>query len=91
VANAIDSNLFPSFASVTDHYVKYGFKEGRLTNGNWTQAQLDAWNDNGYLTQNPDVRSFFMGAQGEGWKLLGKVGFAHYINFGRWEGRGTGQ
>jgi hypothetical protein len=91
VANAIDSRFFPSFASVTDHYVKYGFKEGRLTNGNWSQAQLEAWNDTAYLNQNPDVRGFFLGAQGEGWKLLGKIGFAHYMNFGETEGRGTGQ
>jgi len=41
-AKAIDSGLVPSFASVTDYYVKYGFKEGRLTNDNWTRAQLEA-------------------------------------------------
>jgi hypothetical protein len=91
VANAIDSNLFPSFASVTDHYVKYGFKEGRLTNSNWTQGEFNAWTDARYLAQNPDVNNFFMGAQSEGWKLFGKIGFAHYVNFGKWEGRKTGQ
>lgn len=91
VAQAIDSGAFPSFASVTDHYVKYGFKEGRLTNKNWQQSQLDSWIDNAYFTQNPDVRDFFLGAQGEGWKPFGKIGFAHYVNFGETEGRSTGQ
>jgi hypothetical protein len=91
VANAIDGGWFPSFLSVTDHYVKYGFKEGRLTNGNWSQEQKDVWNDDAYFTANSDVRSFFIGAQSEGWKLLGKIGFAHYINFGSVEGREAGQ
>jgi hypothetical protein len=91
VAQAIDSGAVPSFLSVTDHYVKYGFKEGRLINNDWTQAQLDAWNDAAYLAANRDVNSFFMGAQSEGWKLFGKIGFAHFINFGRAEGRSTGQ
>ena len=91
VRDAIDGGLIPGFSSVTDHYVKYGFKEGRLTNSGWTQAQLDAWNDAGYLAANPDVNTYFLGAQSEGWKAFGKIGFAHWINFGQYEGRPTGQ
>jgi len=97
VANAINSGQVPSFASVTDHYVKYGFKEGRISNlywsGSqlWTQAQLNNWNDTLYLNSNPDVRGFFQNAHSRGWILYGKVGFAHFINFGRFENRQTGQ
>ena len=91
VRDAIDGKLIPGFSSVTDHYVKYGFKEGRLTNSGWTRPQLDAWNDAGYLAANPDVRTFFLGAQSEGWIAFGKIGFAHYINFGQYEMRPTGQ
>ena len=91
VRDAIDGGLIPGFSSVTDHYVKYGFKEGRLTNSGWTQAQRDAWNDAGYLAANPDVNTYFLGAQSEGWKAFGKIGFAHWINFGQYEGRNNGQ
>ena len=91
VGNAIDQGLVPSFQSVTDHYVKYGFKEGRLTSSNWTEAQVNAWNDAGYLSANPDVANYFQGAANSGWSLFGKYGFAHWINFGQYEGRGDGQ
>jgi len=92
VASAIDSGLIPGFASVTDHYVKYGFKEGRLTSTEgWTQADLHAWDDDAYFDANPDVRVFFDGAVSEGWRLFGKAGFAHWINFGRLEARNDGQ
>jgi hypothetical protein len=91
VRNAIDQGLVPSFQSVTDHYVKYGFKEGRLTNSDWTAAQLNAWSDPGYLAANPDVANYFQGAANAGWSLFGKYGFAHWINFGRYEGRNNGQ
>ncbi len=90
VANAIAGGLVPSFRSVTDHYVKYGFKEGRLTNSGWTQAQLNAWDDAAYFQLNPDVETFFGGAESEGWILFGKAGFAHWINFGQFEGRNSG-
>ncbi len=86
----MDQGLVPSFASVTDHYVKYGFKEGRRTNSNWTQAQRDAWDDNAYFQLNPDVQTFFLGAQSEGWILFGKARFAHWINFGQFAGRNSG-
>jgi len=91
VRDAIDQGLVPSFQSVTDHYVKYGFKEGRLTNSDWTAAQLNAWSDPGYLAANPDVANYFQGAANAGWSLFGKYGFAHWINFGRYEGRNDGQ
>ena len=76
---------------MTDHYVKYGFKEGRLTNSDWTAADVNAWRDSDYFEWNPDVQSYFLGAQSEGWILFGKYGFAHWINFGRYEGRIDGQ
>ena len=63
----------------------------RLTNSDWTPAQLDAWNDPGYLTANPDVAGYFQGATNDGWSLFGKYGFAHWINFGSYEGRSDGQ
>jgi len=91
VRDAIDGGLVPSFQSVTDHYVKYGFKEGRLTNSDWTAADVNAWRDSDYFEWNPDVQSYFLGAQSEGWILFGKYGFAHWINFGRYEGRIDGQ
>jgi hypothetical protein len=91
VRNAIDQGLVPSFQSVTDHYVKYGFKEGRLTSNEWSEAQVNAWNDAGYLSANPDVANYFQGAANSGWSLFGKYGFAHWINFGQYEGRGDGQ
>ena len=91
VRDAIDGKLIPGFSSVTDHYVKYGFKEGRLTNSGWTRPQLDAWSDAGYLAANPDVNTFFQGSQNEGWVAFGKIGFAHWINFGPFEMRPTGQ
>ncbi len=91
VADAIDGGQIPGFSSVTDHYVKYGFKEGRLTNSDWSQAELDAWDDSLYFAQNQDVETFFNGAQSEGWIAFGKIGFAHWINFGRYEGRSDGQ
>ncbi len=91
VRDAIDTGLIPNFASVTDHYVKYGFKEGRLTNQDWTQAELDAWDDSRYFVGSRDVETFFNGAQSEGWIAFGKIGFAHWINFGRYEGRSDGQ
>jgi len=91
VKNAIDSGAVPSFKSVTDHYVKYGFKEGRLTSNEWTAAQQNAWVDAGYLTMNPDVAGYFLGAANDGWSLFGKYGFAHWINFGQYEGRNNGQ
>jgi hypothetical protein len=91
VRNAIDQGLVPSFQSVTDHYVKYGFKEGRLTSSDWTEAQVNAWNDPGYLSANPDVAGYFQGAANSGWSLFGKYGFAHWINFGQYEGRSDGQ
>ena len=91
VADALDSDLVPSFKSVTDHYVKYGFKAGRITNNNWTQAQKAAWNDAGYLAANPDVEAFFQDAANAGWKPFDKYGFAHWINFGRDKGRPDGQ
>ncbi len=91
VGNAIDQGLVPSFQSVTDHYVKYGFKEGRLTSNEWSEAQVNAWNDAGYLSANPDVANYFQGAANSGWSLFGKYGFAHWINFGQYEGRGDGQ
>jgi hypothetical protein len=76
---------------VTDHYVKYGFKEGRLTNSDWSQAELDAWVDADYFVSNGDVQTYFLGAQSEGWVAFGKIGFAHWINFGRYEARDDGQ
>ena len=91
VRNAIDQGWVPSFQSVTDHYVKYGFKEGRLTSSNWTEAQVNAWDDAGYLSANPDVANYFQGAANSGWSLFGKYGFAHWINFGQYEGRSDGQ
>jgi hypothetical protein len=91
VRDAIDQGLVPSFQSVTDHYVKYGFKEGRLTSNEWSEAQVNAWNDPGYLSANPDVANYFQGAANSGWSLFGKYGFAHWINFGQYEGRGDGQ
>jgi len=91
VGNAIDQGLVPSFQSITDHYVKYGFKEGRLTSNEWSEAQVNAWNDAGYLSANPDVANYFQGAANSGWSLFGKYGFAHWINFGQYEGRGDGQ
>jgi|GEM_PF-2914396 len=91
VATAMDKGLFTNFASITDHYVKYGFREGRLASTNWTKAQLNSWNDAAYLTANPDVKKAFVTAQSQGWTLYGKVGFAHFMNFGDWEGRNTGQ
>ena len=91
VRNAIDQGWVPSFQSVTDHYVKYGFKEGRLTSNEWTEAQVNAWNDPGYLSANPDVANYFQGAANSGWSLFGKYGFAHWINFGQYEGRSDGQ
>ena len=87
VGNAIDGGHIPNFASVTDHYVKYGFKEGRLTNSDWTRAELDAWDDSGYFVWNRDVETFFNGAQSEGWIAFGQIGVAQWINFGRSEGR----
>jgi hypothetical protein len=91
VASALDSGAIPSFRSVTDHYVKYGFKSGRITNSDWTQAEADAWSDEAYFAANPDVGAFLQGAQNDGWIPFGKVGFAHWVNFGRYEGRGDGQ
>ncbi len=91
VASAIDTGQVSNFASVTDHYVKYGFNEGRRTNGDWTQAQVDAWSDPGYLAANPDVLNYFQSAVNSGWKLFGKYGFSHWINFGQYEGRSDGQ
>jgi hypothetical protein len=87
----IDGGFVASFKSVTDHYVKYGFKEGRLTSANWTVEQVNAWDDTGYLSANPDVASYFQGAANDGWSLFGKYGFAHWINFGQYEGRNNGQ
>jgi hypothetical protein len=43
------------------------------------------------LTMNPDVASYFQGAANDGWSLFGKYGFAHWINFGQYEGRNNGQ
>ncbi len=91
VADAIDGGQIPGFSSVTDHYVKYGFKEGRLTNSDWSRAELDAWVDADYFSSNSDVQTYFEGAQSEGWVAFGKIGFAHWINFGRYEGRSDGQ
>ncbi len=91
VAVAIDGGQIPGFSSVTDHYVKYGFKEGRLTNSDWSQAELDAWVDADYFVFNGDVQTYFLGAQSEGWIAFGKIGFAHWINFGSYEGRNDGQ
>jgi predicted outer membrane repeat protein len=91
VANAIDSGLVPSFSSVTDHYVKYGFKEGRISNLNFTEEERLAFDGDAYLALNGDVKSFFDNQELAGWILFGNIGFAHYINFGDLEGRQTGQ
>ncbi len=91
VGQAIDTGAIPGFSSVTDHYVKYGFKEGRLTNSDWVQSDLNAWSDADYFSLNADVQVFFEGAQSEGWIAFGKIGFAHWINFGRDEVRSDGQ
>jgi hypothetical protein len=37
------------------------------------------------------VQTYFLGAQSEGWIAFGKIGFAHWINFGWYEGRSDGQ
>ncbi len=66
VADAIDGGRIPGFLSVTDHYVKYGFKEGRLTNSDWSQAELDVWVDADHFVFNGDVEKYFRGAQSEG-------------------------
>ena len=71
--------------------MKYGFKSGRITNSDWTQAESDAWSDEAYFAANPDVGAFLQGAQNDGWIPFGKVGFAHWVNFGRYEGRDDGQ
>ena len=77
----------PQFLSVTDHYVKYGFKEGRITNSNWTEYYRAAFDSDCYLAWNPDVASYFNGAASQGWSLFGKIGFSHYMNYGQFEGR----
>jgi len=87
VANAIDGGWVPSFLSVTDHYVKYGFKEGRITNSSWTEGNRTAFNSDCYLALNPDVATYFNGAASQGWSLFGKIGFSHYMNYGQFEGR----
>ncbi len=89
VATAIDGGLIPNFLSVTDHYVKYGFKEGRITNLNFTEEERLAFDGDCYLALNPDVQSFFAGTLIAGWIHFGDVGFAHYINFGVNEDRST--
>ena len=89
VRDAIDTGLIPNFASVTDHYVKYGFKEGRLTNLNFTEDERLAFDGDCYLALNPDVKNYFDGTVIAGWIHFGNVGFAHYINFGVNEGRST--
>jgi hypothetical protein len=77
----------PQFFSVTDHYVKDEFKAGRITNSNWAESERSAFDDECYLTKNPDVRSYFEGAASRGWSPFGKIGFAHYMNFGQFKGR----
>ena len=91
VANAINVVHITGFASVTDHYAKYGFKEGRLANHGYVQAQHDAWDDAAYFAANPDVYGYFQGAQTSGWKLFDKPGFGHWVDFGLFENRENGQ
>jgi len=81
----------PVFASLTDHYVKYGFREGRITSTDWTQAQYGAWSDAAYFAANPDVGTYFANVAAAGWVLAPKPGFAHWLAFGRWQGRDDGQ
>jgi Thrombospondin type 3 repeat len=81
----------PNFASLTDHFVKYGFKVGLLASTDWTPEQYAAWDDAEYFAKNPDVASFFQNAAKAGWNLVEKPGFAHWINFGRDGGRESGQ
>jgi len=88
VADASHSDWFTDFfLSVTDHYVKYGFKEGRITNSNWTPGDRADFDSDCYLAENPDVATYFNGAASQGWSLFGKIGFSHYMNYGQFEGR----
>lgn len=80
-----------AFESVTDHYVKYGFKEGRIATDDWTSVELDTWNDPAYLAANPDVAAFFEQAKRDGWLQAPQPGFGHWVNFGQYEGRDDGQ